>query len=216
MVMDVLVLAVFAATVFLCMRRGFALTVIHFFRCAASLLLAFFFCGRLRTFLCEETSLGAWAEEKLRRSAGISAAEKWQDTALYKSLPESLQDHSSALTSSFAEAGLDKLTYIIMGILSFLLIVIAVNLIAAILIRIFSRKYSGGFFGFLDWVLGGIMGVIIGTFSVFLFLALILPVSGLFSENLTEKIAASFQASYFAGDLYDNNFFFLLFRDFLN
>lgn len=216
MVMDVLVLVVFIFTVFLSMHRGFTLTVINFLRCIASLLLAFLFCSDLRDFLENSTGLGAWTKEKLQQTIGDSAAESWQDTSLYQSLPELLRGHSDSLTSSLIDSGIDRVAWIFLGIFSFLLIVIAVNLVTAILIWIFSKKYSSGFFGFLDWVLGGIMGIVAGAFAVFLFLALLLPVVSLFSADLAESLTASFHASHFAGDLYDNNFLLLLFRDFLN
>lgn len=216
MVMDVLVLAIFITTIFFCMHRGFTVTIINFIRCIAAILLAFLFCDNLRDFFLQETPVGPWVKEKLQNSIGNSAAEGWQDAALYQNLPESLRGQSDAWTSSFVDNGLDKLASTMIAILSFLLIVIAVNLAVAIFIKIFSKKYAGGFFGFLDWALGGIMGIVVGAFYVFLFLALILPAASLFSADLMAKITASFNSSHIAGELYDNNFLLILFRDLLN
>ena len=60
------------------------------------------------------------------------------------------------------------------------------------------------------------MGVAVGAFYVFLFLALILPITGVIVPNLADNISHWFESSYFAGDLYDNNLLLIIFRDLLN
>ena len=60
------------------------------------------------------------------------------------------------------------------------------------------------------------MGIISGLFYVFVFLAVITPLTAMFMPSLSETLAQSFSESRVAGDLYDNNFLLLFFRDFLN
>ena len=131
-------------------------------------------------------------------------------------LPSILRKQSSDLTGMLAEEGILRLTHTFLTILSFFLIVLAVALVAALLSRIFSKQYQGGFLGFTDWLLGGVMGIISGLFYVFVFLAVITPLTAMFMPSLSETLAQSFSESRVAGDLYDNNFLLLFFRDFLN
>ena len=86
----------------------------------------------------------------------------------------------------------------------------------SLLNHIFSKQYNGGFFGFLDWVLGAVMGALSGLFYVFVFLAIIAPVTALFMPGLSETLMESLAESRFAGSLYDNNFLLLIFRDFVH
>ncbi len=186
MVMDVVVLAVFALSIFLAMHRGFALTVINFARVIVALALGFLFCDKLRDLLVEKTGLERWISEKL--AAGYA-----------KSLADVLRN---------------SMTGIILQILSFALIVAVVFAVSIVLKHFLSRQYQGGFIGFADWLLGGLLGVCCGMFNVFLLLALILPVCGVFFPELMDKITASLASSYFAGDLYDNNLLLLIFHVF--
>ena len=103
-----------------------------------------------------------------------------------------------------------------LSMVSFFLIVLAVGLVCSFLTRLFSKQYNGGFFGLLDWLLGGIMGLLSGLFYVFVFLALIVPVTALFMPGLSETLMASFAESRIAGSLYDNNLLLLIFRDFFH
>ena len=104
---------------------------------------------------------------------------------------------------------------IFLGIVIFL-IVLAVGIVCSLLNHIFSKQYNGGFFGFLDWVLGAVMGALSGLFYVFVFLAIIAPVTALFMPGLSETLMESLAESRFAGSLYDNNFLLLIFRDFVH
>ena len=66
MVMDIMVLILFAGTVFFSMRQGFALTVVNFLRCIASLVLGFLFCDDVRDWLLANTGVGTFIEKKVQ------------------------------------------------------------------------------------------------------------------------------------------------------
>lgn len=51
MIMDILVLILFALTIFFAMRRGFVMTVVSFLRGIATIVIAWFFCDDLAVLL---------------------------------------------------------------------------------------------------------------------------------------------------------------------
>ena len=216
MVMDIIVGIIFIGAVVLSMRKGFALTVINFLRVIASIVLGVLFCDDVKAWLLEKTGLGLWIEEALQKQAAGVLASAWSETELYAMLPEMLQKETLALTGSLAGEGAASLSGMFLSILSFFLIVLAVGLVCSLLNRIFSKQYNGGFFGFMDWVLGGVMGLLSGLFYVFVFLALIAPVTALMMPGLSETLMESLAESRIAGSLYDNNILLLLFRDFFH
>lgn len=216
MVMDIIVGIIFLGSVFLSMRKGFAVTVINFIRVIASVALGVLFCDDVKAWILEKTGLGLWMEEKLQVQLADTMASAWSETELYAMLPEMLQKQSMALTASLAGDGAMSLSGTFLSILSFFLIVLAVGLVCSLLIHIFSKQHNGGFFGFLDWVLGAVMGVLSGMFYVFVFLAIVAPATALLMPDLTETLMASLAESRIAGSLYDNNLLLLIFRDFVH
>ena len=216
MVMDIVVGIIFVGAVILSMRKGFALTVINFIRVIASIVLGALFCDDVKAWILEKTGLGLWMEEKLQPQMADRLAAAWSETELFEMLPEMLQKETMALTSSLAGEGAASLSGTFLSILSFFLIVLAVGIVCSLLNHIFSKQYNGGFFGFLDWVLGAVMGALSGLFYVFVFLAIIAPVTALFMPGLSETLMESLAESRFAGSLYDNNFLLLIFRDFVH
>ena len=216
MVMDIVVGIIFVGAVILSMRKGFALTVINFIRVIASIVLGALFCDDVKAWILEKTGLGLWVEEKLQEQMADRLAAAWSETELFEMLPEMLQKETMALTTSLAGEGAASLSGTFLSILSFFLIVLAVGVVCSLLNHIFSKQYNGGFFGFLDWVLGAVMGALSGLFYVFVFLAIIAPVTALFMPGLSETLMESLAESRFAGSLYDNNFLLLIFRDFVH
>ena len=216
MVMDIIVGIIFVGAVILSMRKGFALTVINFIRVIASIVLGVLFCDDVKAWILEKTGLGLWVEEKLQEQMADRLAAAWSETELFEMLPEMLQKETMALTTSLAGEGAASLSGTFLSILSFFLIVLAVGIVCSLLNHIFSKQYNGGFFGFLDWVLGAVMGALSGLFYVFVFLAIIAPVTALLMPDLSETLMESLAESRIAGSLYDNNFLLLIFRDFVH
>lgn len=216
MVMDIIVGIIFVGAVILSMRKGFAVTVINFVRVIASIVLGALFCDDVKAWILEKTGLGLWIEEKLQEQMADRLAAAWSETELFEMLPEMLQKETMALTASLAGEGAASLSGTFLSILSFFLIVLAVGIVCSLLTHILSKQYNGGFFGFLDWVLGAVMGALSGLFYVFVFLAIVAPATALFMPDLSETLMESLAESRFAGSLYDNNFLLLIFRDFVH
>lgn len=216
MVMDIMVAVIFVGAVFFSMHKGFALAVVNFVRSIAALILAFFFSDDLRTWLAENTGLETWIREKLTDYLTTSVSTTWESSDLYQALPAMLQKKTLSFADILSEGGAAQLTSTFMGIVSFGLIVLAIGILASVLNHLFSKQYNGGFFGFMDWLLGAAMGVVTGAIYVFVFLAIITPVTALFAPDVSAGLASSLAQSHVAGYLYENNLLLLFFRDFLN
>lgn len=205
MVMDIIIGIIFVVTVFLAMRKGFALTVIHFVQVIASLVLGFLFCDDLKLWFQTKTNLAELVTEKVASSWSVP---KWEGL-----LPQILQEELDTATGMLVQEAAQKMIEILLSILSFGLIVIGVSLVCTILAHIFSKQYNEGFLSFVDWVLGAGMGCCIGIFYVLVFLALITPITEFFMPDLSETLAASFSESYIAGKIYNHNVLLLFFRE---
>ncbi len=214
MIMDIAIMIIFCGAVFLSMHRGFALTVINFLKGIASVVLGFLFYDNLREYLLDHTAFGARIEEKIADIVADSVSSTLQDSSLYQLLPGIFKSQSDKVTEALTAEWVESTVSTAMGIFSFFLIILAISLISFVLTHLFSKKYRRGFFGFVDWLLGAVMGTILGAFYVFLFLALILPVTGIFVPGLADILSQSLSNSTFAQDLYNNNLLLFLFKIF--
>jgi len=103
----------------------------------------------------------------------------------------------------------------IMTLTSFLLVIVASKLVFFLLISFLSKKSHGGVRGFIDGVLGLIMGFIKGVFIVSVLLAVMIPCISLYDSGLVHIVQSWLDSSYFAGTLYDNNILVLIVSDFM-
>lgn len=212
MVMDIAILAVLVLTIFFSMRRGFALTVAGFFKGFASLIVAWFFCDDLAVWLMNSTPAGTKTADRI--SEGLSA--KWESSDIYMALPDLFKESGgNAAADSMISQGSMRIAELLLTILCFVAIVFLLRVVLGLLGRAFSHKYNEGFAGVMDWFLGLILGTVLGVLYVFVFLALLLPVVGLFMPEQCETVMDWLDSSVIAGDLYNNNLLLILFRDFL-
>ena len=212
MVMDIAILAVLVLTIFFSMRKGFALTVAGFFKGFASLIIAWIFCDDLALWLMNSTPVGTRAAERI--SEGLSA--KWESSDIYMALPDLFKESGgSSAAGSMISQGSVRIAGLLLTILCFVAIVFLLRVVLGLLGRAFSHKYNEGFAGVMDWFLGLILGSVLGVLYVFVFLALLLPVVGLFMPEQCETVMGWLDSSVIAGDLYNNNLLLILFRDFL-
>ena len=65
MAADIMILAVMVLTIFLTMRKGFAMSVVGFFKGFVSLVIAWLFCDDLAEWLMSDTAAGAVIAEKI-------------------------------------------------------------------------------------------------------------------------------------------------------
>lgn len=211
MVMDILIFIVFILTIFLSVRKGFALTVVNFFKGFVSLIAAWFLCDDAADWLMTKTEVGINAMDKINEAL----SSKWEDSDIYMALPEIFKENGGNFAHSLILDGAGKLAGILLTIVCFVLIVLGLRLVLSVIGGLFSHKKNDGFVGTVDWLLGLTLGIVLGFIYVLLFLALLVPVAGLLMPQYCETIMIWLDESFVAGDLYNNNILLLLFRDFM-
>ena len=213
MIMDIIVFAILIATIFFSMRKGFALTLANFFGGIVSVVIGWIFSDDLAEILFKETFVGTWLTDKLHDGL----VQSWQNSEIYQALPSLLRKESNSGTSwtdsDLITTGSEKLVMFFLTVISFFLIVIGLRLVIGVLKSGFSKKNKGGFTGFMDWLLGLLMGIVLGILNVMIFLALLPAVLGIFCPDMSESLVSWFSGSYAAQDLYDNNLLLVLMRD---
>lgn len=213
MVMDILILAVMVLTIFFSMRKGFAMSVVSFFKGVASFIVAWIFCDDLALWLSAKTSISTSITDKI--NSGLAA--KWESSDIYASLPDLFKENGAdSAAGSLIAGGSARITGLLLTIISFVAIVFVLRVVLALVGRAFSHQNNEGFAGIMDRILGLLLGSILGILHVFVFLALLLPVAGLFAPDQCPTILGWLDSSVIAGDLYNSNLLLILFRDFLN
>ena len=213
MILDIAILSVMVLTIFFSMRKGFAMSVVGFFKGFVSLFIAWVFCDDLAVWLARSTSVGTRIAEKV--SSGLSV--KWESSDIYQALPDLFKDNGNGTAAdALIIDGSAKIANLFLTIISFVAIVFLLRVVLAAVGHIFSHHGNEGFVGIMDWLLGLLLGAILGIVYVFVFLALLLPIVGLFMPENCQTVLEWLDNSIIAGDLYDNNILLILFRDFLN
>ena len=211
MVMDILILAVLVLTIFFSMRKGFAMSVAGSFKGFVSLIAAWIFCDDMAAWLMK-SSVGTAITEKINRGLSV----KWESSDIYMALPDLFKENGgNAAAGSLITEGSSKIASLLLTIICFAAIIFLLRVVLSLVGRAFSHRYHDGFAGIMDWILGLFLGIILGVIYVFVFLALIVPVVGLFMPEHCETVMGWLDSSVIAGDLYNNNILLVLFRDFL-
>ena len=122
MIMDIIVVAIFALTVFFSMRKGFMFTLAFFTRGIASLVVAYFLSPTLGGIV-EKTELG----ETTKMRIAEQLTEKWQDSELYQALPTIFRGDADTMTQDLIENTSSSLNHLAWVVLSFIVIVIVKN-----------------------------------------------------------------------------------------
>ncbi|MBE6036211.1 MAG: CvpA family protein [Clostridiales bacterium] len=207
---DVTVLAIFFLCVILGLHRGFVRSLAQLAGSLGAFLAGYFFCDDLALWARENTEVYETIHGILAPRLEVGTAEAAE--AFLQQLPETLapllEGRLTELSGTLAETAANLL----LSILCFVTIVLGVRLVLFVLIFLFSKKYRSGLAGFADGLFGCAFGIIEGLFLVFLFLALLVPVSELLDiSGIPEALESSRLAHY----LYDNNLLFLIAEKYL-
>lgn len=212
MFLDIVVAAILILTMVSGFRKGFIYTFTHTLGWLGAMIVAFFFASPLRQFLIDSTQLDEQIYRLFYDKLSLSSGSLTTST---DTLPLILGKGIDTAASEAAQTIASRLTELTMTILCFLLIFLAVKVVAFFLTLALSKRQNKGFVGFLDGLLGLVAGMIRGIIFVFVFLALLLPVVNLVSPASTQLILDSLDASYFSRTLYDSNFIMLIIGDLL-
>ena len=204
MILDLILLGLFALTLFISMRKGFMHILATFLKGVASLVIAYFGAPVLGG-LIEGSSVGKASRSKIMELL----VSKWQDSDMYHALPGFFKD--SLLNGGAIESASDTINHVAWIVLAFVIIFLGIRIVVGILAKmVSSSREKEGFAGSVDWFLGLVMGILMGVFVVFLFLALLFPVASIVAPDRVSEIMGWFDGSIFAQDLYDNNLLFLI------
>lgn len=207
MKMDIAIIALFALTMFLTMRKGFIGTVAGFLKGILSVAAAYFMASPLGAFI-EGTKIGEATE--FRISQALST--KLEASEIYETMPGMFKAGAEAATSGFVAKSAAEINHAAWIVMSFVLILVVIWIVLGLLVNMVkSSRDKEGFTGTVDWILGLIMGMVLGLIVVFLFLALLFPVASLIAPGQAQNIMSWFSGSFFAQDLYDNNLLLLIF-----
>ncbi len=204
MILDLILLGIFALTMFISMRKGFAHILGTFLKGVASVVIAYFGAGPLGN-LIEGTSIGKASRLKIMDLL----VSKWQQSDMYHALPGFFKETGTADTA--IENAATTINHAAWAVLAFIFIFIGIRIVVGIFTKmVSSSREKEGFTGTVDWFLGLLMGIIMGVFVVFLFLALLFPAASIVAPDKVSEIMGWFDGSIFAKDLYDNNLLYLI------
>ena len=211
MVLDVFFGAVIVAAMVFGYRNGFVRTFFHTLGWLIAVVLAFLWTPNLRERIVSETglydSLNESIAERLDTAAGVNN--------LSADLPRMLRDAVDNMANQAVSVVSASVSHLLVTIISFLIIIFAAKLVFFLIMLAASKKYVSGVRGFFDGITGLVFGFVKGVLLVFILLVVMIPVLNLFDSGFTENVVTWLDSSYFTGSLYDNNFFALMFRDFL-
>lgn len=210
LVLDIIVAFIMLVTMVFGFRRGFIYTFVHTLGWIGALVGSFFAVPYVKKFLIDKTGVQEWLSQHLLNNLNGSAQGA---TRSMNSLPQLVSDGMSSAVESANEVLATNLTNLLITLLSFLLVFFAIKAVLFLITIGLSRKKNKGFTGFFDGLLGLIAGTLKGVILVFIFLALLLPVTNLISPTSTDFILSSLDASYFARTLYDSNFVVMIIND---
>jgi uncharacterized membrane protein required for colicin V production len=201
---DVILVSILLYEVIQGFRRGFVHTFVHAVGWILAVALGFIWYPHVIDFLRENTgwydTVRGKIAERIAEKAGGAA-----DSAL-TGVPEVIRDlldnAVNSVTNALAVTLSESLTNLIFNIIGFLAIALAIKIILSLITLLFSKAKRGGMIGVVDGFLGLFAGGLKGIILIYLLLALMVPVAGLWGNSfLTDQIDASAFGSY----LYDNN-----------
>lgn len=131
-------------------------------------------------------------------------------------LPKALGGIANSLENSAAKAAADRLTELALSVIAFILIILAIEL-AMLLIRIIIRTVRKTLpaLGFLDRLLGFVLGIVRGGLMVCLVMAALVPVTAFAAPAQVDSVMEALHNSYAAGIIYDINPLMMLIRHFI-
>lgn len=206
MILDIIIIVILIVPMALGMFRGFVYMLLHTLSWIGALVAAFFLTGPLSR-LIRDGAAGEALSGNI--SAKISDSLSFSDT-LHEGLPDIISGGLKAASSGAADIFSEMITGVIVSVISFLLIIFAIKLIARLFIKPAARRRDVTILGSADKLLGLAVGFFQGVLMVFVFLALLIPVTGLASADMAQTIVDNLQESVIAGTLYDNNFLLII------
>jgi uncharacterized membrane protein required for colicin V production len=199
MILDIIVVAIIVLSMVRGKAKGFGETLIKLFALGCSVTLGVLFTGRVSDIL-SLTGLDETITKHLQELTGSG------DTNLSDFIPGIIGKTLDVISHQGSAAGIRHLTNLLMLVFSFILIVAAVYFVAHLLRKNLKRnRKERTLIGTVDSGVGLLFGLIKGVILVFLFLAFMFPLAGIFAPEHIKAMNEALNTSYIAGFLYDIN-----------
>ncbi|MBQ0004936.1 MAG: CvpA family protein [Clostridiales bacterium] len=199
MILDLIVVGILLIATVRGKVCGFLETVIRFLALIGALVLGVMFTPQTAQLL-----YATRIDEHLMDRLNAIAEDGIIDFANY--IPEVLSNTFGAIEDISLRVTVLHFTNVAITIFAFMLIVIGVWIIATLLIKkIRKSKREKGVIGSVDSSVGLLIGAIKGIILVFLFLAFLFPLAGIFMPEQIQTINEQLNNSFVAGMLYDIN-----------
>lgn len=211
-IMDIIVVIIIVLSTIWGAQDGFMFTLTSFIEWFVSIIAGFFCCSWMKSFLIDYTTL----DDTINKYLVSRIDETVVGDSAYLSIPDLFGKSVGQQTDSFLYGASASVTSILLTIIAFLIVVFGIRILAAIIERVFSKKYQDGTVGYVDGFIGGAFGLIRGCLVVFLLLAMMVPILGLLLPEATETVMTAMKTSIAADYLYHDNFLLILVRDFIH
>lgn len=199
MILDIIVIAIFTIAAVRGKVKGFADSLIRLAGLALGILLGVLFTGRLAD-LFFVTPL----DERMR--TGLAERFRGEEINLIELIPDILRRKLEKFGMDGITTTVHHFTNLSFIILAFLVIVLGTWGVSLLLRhRLKKDRKKKNLIGTVDSGVGLLFGVIKGILLVFLFLAFMFPLAGIFLPDYIRAINEQLNHSFFAGVLYDIN-----------
>ena len=132
-----------------------------------------------------------------------------------ESMPKTMSGIISDLADKTADVAADKFTSIAISILSFVVIMVGVWIVMALIRALFRTfRKDSILIGFVDRLLGFVLGIIGGTVVACIAIAALIPLTTFFAPAKVPEILTAMKSTYVAGVIYDINPLIMLLRHF--
>lgn len=205
--------------------KGIGDTVLRLIGIAGGLALCVFYSGRVSEYLSGTPvktilydhiyqMLLPGTEDAAGQAAGETVADivgQTQTNPLMEFLPKTLGGLVSEVAHNTADAAADRLTQIAISIFSVVAIMLAVWFVMFLIRSIYKHFREESFvIGFVDRLLGLVLGIIRGTVIACIVIAALIPVTTIFAPDKVPEILEAMKDTYLAGIIYDINPLMLL------
>lgn len=201
--LDIAVLVIVLGSTILGYIQGFMRTFLHTVGWLLAIVLSFAWYPMVVDFLKEKTGFYDAMENSISSNIASSAEGAAADSAAgLNGLPDILAQGFQAAADAVADSVAGNLTQVLFNLLGFLVVAAAIKLIFFILMSLFSKRSNDGLTGWFDGIFGAVFGGAKGIVIVFIFLAFLVPITGLSQSPLFLDALGS---SKIASALYNNN-----------
>ena len=206
MILDIIIIIILIVPMSVGLFRGFIYMLLRTFSWIGAVVAAFFLTGPVSRAM-RDGFAGDMISDGV--SGKIRSSMSFSDT-IHEGLPDIISGGLKTATSGAVDIFSEMITNVVISVRSFRLIVFAVKLLVRFFIKPAARRRDPSILSATDKLMGLMVGFFEGFLMVFIFMALLIPVTGLASEGMAQSIVENLKESVIAGPLYDNNFLLVI------